>query len=663
MKKYWRMKRRFSFCCTLVFVAMLLWIPLLVHAEEIRYVCEIYHTHATDCQGVVYYTISADLSSKLSTVDTDQCDLCGGYHDYYEYTASCSCGKTWNTTGHACINSPYGTNGGNCSNYSAVDASTTHLHPVTEYICGKTEETVIEIITIEKSTLLPAKQVVVTAVASGELENVRLAWESEAETSENNEKQENAVLTVKENGTYGLSVIYVDAGMEYAMETEVVVDNVDYTEPLAKFLFNQTEFTAGSVILSVVASDEGGLPVEYISWNGEAFGDSSQYEITENGTYEIIIRDIAGNTFIKSITVDNIDNVPPEIISLKSEPIPWYSGECTVSVSAMDAGDGNAGSGLAEMAYSWDGGASWTNHATFTLFEPDEVVVLVRDAVGNISTERLNVERQELPEASEPEIPEKETSESKESNTEEVTKEPISESENKTEEELEEEAEESGDETEYEEAEVPVSGQEVVVEEIIFQEANLQAEEAFLSKPDLQEEKVILPEQNHQEEEVVLAESEIREDDEIQSNMELLPGVMAESNSDNVFTAPVAETENRKVHKTLVIVCASAIMVGGVGFVTAGLIAHILFGMCKVYEVGNQQKEAYLGNVGIRPYKKGYKIIIGTDIVDQATGRNLKIKIPSWLVRFKEFKLLQIVVGEEVIDKYIEQNIDIHINM
>ena len=105
MKKFIRMKRRFSLCCVAFMAIALICIPMYIHAEDTVLTYHLYHKHIAGCQTTVYKTISADTTSVLRTVNTDTCS-CGGHHDYYEFTASCSCGKTWYTTGHACINSP-----------------------------------------------------------------------------------------------------------------------------------------------------------------------------------------------------------------------------------------------------------------------------------------------------------------------------------------------------------------------------------------------------------------------------------------------------------------------------------------------------------------------------------------------------------------------------
>lgn len=612
MKKYWRMKKRFSLCCSLALLLACFSIPMVANAEEGKQVYEVLHHHVAGCQETVYKTMDADGRKYLRTVSTDTCNLCGGHHDYYVFDGDCSCGKSWHTTGHACLNSPYGTNHGTCSNYSVIDCTTNHQHPVQEYVCGKTEETVIGTVTLEPSTLSPARQVVLKATAEGDMEDVTLSWE---------DTQGKDTITVTENGTYRLYISYTENGIEYLHEMEAEVNNVDRTPPsVSDIKVSEKEFTAGKVTLSVTAKDEAGLPDKYVSWNGGAFGSETTFEVKENGTYEVVVKDQAGNTVKKTITIDNIDTTSPVITALETSPVPWYEGSCTVTVTAEDRGNGNQGSGLATKPYSWDEGVTWTDEPTHSVEESGTVNVWVKDAVGNVVKDSVEVVREEKP--TPPPAPAPDTNQS-------TVKPPTP--------------------TPAEPVVVPGNNASAPKEEVTAQPTvkdDTTADEWASDNTD---------------------ENDTEEDKENTLKYQFLP----EPEKIEVVTVPMEdfyagdskELETLEEDGGFNLVSAISIVVGCAGIGILGMIVFLLFGLCKVYEVGNHRKENYLGSVGVRLHKKGYRIVLGENLLSKAGSRNLKIKIPAWFVKLNEYKPLSIVAGKTHIDQYVEQEVEFHVEV
>lgn len=620
MKKYQRMKRRFSLCCSFALLVACLGIPMVAKAEEGKQVYEVLHHHVAGCQDTIYKTMEADGTKYLRTVSTDTCTACGSYHDYYVFNGDCSCGKTWYATGHACINSPYGTNGGSCTNYSAINCPTEHQHPIQVYVCEKTEETVIGTVTLEPSTLSPARQVVLKAVAEGEMEAVTLSWEdTEGEDT----------ITVTENGICRLYISYTENGIEYLHEMEAEVNNVDRKPPtVSDITVSEEGFTAGGITLSVTAKDETGLPDKYVSWNGEAFGNDTEYEVKENGTYEVVVKDEAGNTVKKTITIDNIDTTAPVITALDTTPVPWYEGSCTVAVTAEDMGNGNQGSGLAELPYSWDEGVTWTDEPSYSVEETGVVSIWIKDAVGNVVKDSVEVIREQKP-----------------------TPPPAS---------------------EQEPASEPENNQNNTVQPITTPAGPVVVPQTNISVP--QENVTVQPVEADDTtvDEWASAEPVEEEYEEDSLKYEFLP----ETEKIEVVTVPMEDfyTGEEKELESLDadkngdeggfdLVTAISIVVGCAGIVTLGMIVFLLFGLCKVYEVGNHKKETYLGNVGVRFYKKGYRVVIGESILNKAGSRNLKLKIPAWFVKLNEYKALSIVAGKTHIDRYVENEVEFHVEM
>lgn len=139
------------------------------------------------------------------------------------------------------------------------------------------------------------------------------------------------------------------------------------------------EFTRGKAVFVLEAFDDGaGLPESPYSFDGgKTWTADSEYEVTENGIYEARARDALGNMTKVKIVVDKIDNEAPEV-DFAMEPDPWYKGKAVVKVLATDVD-----AGLADRAYSFDGGKTWQFYGQIVVKEPGEIRVRVRDAVGN----------------------------------------------------------------------------------------------------------------------------------------------------------------------------------------------------------------------------------------------------------------------------------------
>ncbi len=622
MKKYWRMKKRFALCCSLALLMACMGIPMVANAEEGKQVYEVLHHHVAGCQETIYETMDADGRKYLRTVNTDTCPLCNGHHDYYAFDADCSCGKSWYTTGHACLNSPYGTNHGTCSNYSVIDCTTSHQHPVQVYVCGKTEETIIGTVTLEPSTLSPARQVVLKATAEGEMEDVTLSWE---------DTEGKDTITVTENGTYRLYISYTENGIEYLHEMEADVNNVDRKPPtVSDIKTSEAGFTSGKVTLSVTAKDETGLPDKYVSWNGGAFGSDTTFEVKENGTYEVVVKDEAGNTVKKTITIDNIDTASPVITALDTSPVPWYEGSCTVIVKAEDKGNGNQGSGLAELPYSWDEGATWTDKSTHNVEESGTVNIWVKDAVGNVVKDSVEVVKEVKP--TPPPAPEPDTNQG--------TVTPSAPSPAPT------------------PAPTPVPAEPVVVPE-----ANTSVPKETVTVQPVEKDDTTVDEwasdtwdeSDYEEEEDTLKYQFLPEPEKI----EVVTIPMEDFYAGEEKELETLDADENAFNPVVLI----GIITGCAGLGILGMIVFLLFGLCKVYEVGNHRKENYLGSVGVRLHKKGYRVVLGENILSKSGSRNLKIKIPAWFVKLNEYKPLSIVAGKTHIDQYVEQEVEVHVEV
>lgn len=597
MRKFILKKRNYCFCCTLCLMLVLLGIPFVVNAEDGEQIHELYHKHVAACEVTGYEDRSAESVLGPSVEETDTCDECGATHHKYRFTASCSCGKTWNRSGHACVNSPYGKYQGSCSNYKRVNTDTTHSHPVKTYGCGMTEESVIGTVTVRKDTVLPSHSVTLLAEAIGDMEEVVLSW-----TGGNGE----AELTVSENGIYSLYISYSESGIEYMHNMEVAVNNIDNEPPtVSEIVADTTEYTAGDVVLSVEVKDTMGLPDNYISWNGEEFAGESNFTVTENGEYEVCVRDYAGNTVTKTITVHNIDKAAPEIVSITKQPNPWYSGTGFITVEAQDAGSGNVGCGLAKEPYSFDGGVTWTANNVFEVSGPQTLTIGVRDAVGNVVSRdlELNYDKQ-------PAKPDKAPDDDKETDSESI------------------------EEVVTEEVPSEILSQEPA-EEVEVREEPVTEEEASIK------EKPSVPEEN--------AEPTVT----IETVKVETPDLLTEKIP--VLTEVKETAEKNHVRKVVTVL---SLILDGVGLGALCLIAYIFLMMCRIYELDTHGKEKHIGNAGIGFGKKGITVKISQRLLQTTHSRSLRIRIPKYFVKRFANKPIRIYAGKTLIEKYVEEKID-----
>ena len=130
------------------------------------------------------------------------------------------------------------------------------------------------------------------------------------------------------NGTY-VFVVVDNAGN--TIEKTVVVDKIDTEAPVVTLNDAPTEWT-NSFTLNINAQDLG-AGVETIKVNGVVINRTT-YEITDNGTYIVVVIDALGNTTEKTIVVNKIDNELPTL-EVSEAPSEWVK-EHTFTVNAAD---------------------------------------------------------------------------------------------------------------------------------------------------------------------------------------------------------------------------------------------------------------------------------------------------------------------------------------
>ena len=177
---------------------------------------------------------------------------------------------------------------------------------------------------IEKSTESLTKediQITVSANESGSQSEMSGLADSAYSLDKTNWSNSN-VLTITANGTY---TVYVRDNAGNIAQQDITINNIDKTGPTIQLTANTTEWTNGSVKLTVSATDnEGGagLSSSPYSWDAQqTWGTTTTRYVSSNGEYTVSAKDRLGNISTQSITVNNIDVIPPEITGVQDGKI------------------------------------------------------------------------------------------------------------------------------------------------------------------------------------------------------------------------------------------------------------------------------------------------------------------------------------------------------
>lgn len=150
---------------------------------------------------------------------------------------------------------------------------------------------------------------------------------------------------------------------------------------------NTTEWTNDKVVLSVGVTEPAGqslAPYTFLFSGGSTNGNSC--EVIQNGTYSVVVSGKNGQQATVSYEVKNIDKIVPRIdnFSVDKEYPEYEAANLTVTAS-----DGE--SGLADMAYSFDGGSTYQSANKMKITTNGNYTVMVRDKAGNSSSKTITV--------------------------------------------------------------------------------------------------------------------------------------------------------------------------------------------------------------------------------------------------------------------------------
>ncbi len=192
--------------------------------------------------------------------------------------------------------------------------------------------------------------------------------------------QENGEFRISQNGSYKIKV---KDQLDNIREVMYAVHNIDITPPnIISSEVQDKGWQKEDVIIKVDADDGTGCGLHEQAYSiGEEWQTENVFTVSENGDYEIKVRDALEQTSMAYIRVSNIDKEIPVVESLEADKEQLYEEKVYVIVKAYDVGE----SGLDDNAFSVDGGENWSAESSFWVEKGKEYKVVVRDAAGNCS--------------------------------------------------------------------------------------------------------------------------------------------------------------------------------------------------------------------------------------------------------------------------------------
>lgn len=231
-----------------------------------------------------------------------------------------------------------------------------------------------------------------------------------------------ASLTVKTNGTY---TIYTRDNAGNGTIKKVTINNIDTSAPTIKITQNTKNLTKNNVVLNLEVLDNGSdiASLKYLvgkknlkdftnagkaitlksvssDTKNKSYSHSGKLTVTANKTITFLATDKAGNTTLKSISINNIDKTAPNLTT-KLSTTKATNGSVTVTVTATDEQSGIAkvrylSGSKTESDFTSSNGTeiklNASDKGTFKVTKNGTFTVLATDNAGNntISTVKIS---------------------------------------------------------------------------------------------------------------------------------------------------------------------------------------------------------------------------------------------------------------------------------
>ena len=207
-------------------------------------------------------------------------------------------------------------------------------------------------------------------------------------------------FTVSSNGTY---TFYVKDNAGNASVKTITISNIDKTAPVITLSQSPTTWTNSSVTITASITEKesgintrkwasGNQNASYFASNGTTIT-SNSFTVSSNGTYTFYVKDNAGNTSVKTITISNIDKTAPTI-TLSQNPTAWTNGNVTITANITENESGVSvkkwASGNQNASYFASNGTTITSNS-FTVSSNGTYTFYVKDNAGNTSVKTITI--------------------------------------------------------------------------------------------------------------------------------------------------------------------------------------------------------------------------------------------------------------------------------
>ena len=200
---------------------------------------------------------------------------------------------------------------------------------------------------------------------------------------------------VTNNKTY---YVYAKDALGNISHKEVVVNHVDTTAPTIVSLTEQSEYGATSTITAVAKDTESGItgyaftesssePTSWISVDNVITESAYTYKATKNGTIYFWVKDGAGHTTNKAITVSKVDTTAPTVTLSLSDETAWTKTK-TLTMNFSDNESGLAGYAVTTTETTpttWTSISGTSVSKTQTITAKRTYYVWVKDNAGLVS--------------------------------------------------------------------------------------------------------------------------------------------------------------------------------------------------------------------------------------------------------------------------------------
>ncbi|MCG7344418.1 Ig-like domain-containing protein [Sporosarcina sp. ACRSL] len=173
-------------------------------------------------------------------------------------------------------------------------------------------------------------------------------------------KVDNQTYTLTFSENQKVSLEFVDAAGNTG-QAEINVANIDKIAPTAKVLYSTDKPTNQDVVVTIEPSEE----VTILNNNG-----SPSITFTENGEFEFLFVDRAGNTGTAQISVQNIDKIAP-VITISEYSTEWTNQDITVTARMNEAGS--------------------LNEESYTFTENGSFEFVATDLAGNVTRHTVHI--------------------------------------------------------------------------------------------------------------------------------------------------------------------------------------------------------------------------------------------------------------------------------